>query len=476
MTITVSTPDGGTAEFPDGTSTDVISSAMKAKFGGPDDSKPLFSLTGTDKVGEFVGKMSDAATAGFGAKALDALGLGQGPDGQTVAKQVQAAGRDIGPGWSAAADIAGAAVPGVGLGGRLAKGAEALGVGSGLAKVVGGAGEAAGLTAAGDVGHDETPGWDVVGAGALGGVLGPLAGKAAGPAPVGKSIAELQAAKDAAVQAADQTKIGNIPAYKAFDAGVSSLTPGEQSGLSRAMKGQLDTTQDLIENNPSLTGRDIWSMRKNLLKDSVVQTDEDRVAAKKVGDALYSLAPKEIGDASLAHAQWSDAKWLDSALSGKMSVSDAIARAQSGIEPNSGMIYSTAGKDAMTDLANAGPGPVNQWLQTKAAQGINTGIKGAAYGYGGHILGGLVGDPGLATILGVEHGITKNAGGFGGAVVNQIAKRLPIASKASIKRSLQAARASVGGQPATAAMYQQPDWLARAAQAGLMGGAASGNV
>jgi len=36
MTIAVNTPDGGVANFPDGTPTNTITSAMRAKFGGPD--------------------------------------------------------------------------------------------------------------------------------------------------------------------------------------------------------------------------------------------------------------------------------------------------------------------------------------------------------------------------------------------------------------------------------------------------------
>src|SRR5690242_2742888 len=34
MTIQVETPDGGVAEFPDGTAPDIIRTAMRAKFGG----------------------------------------------------------------------------------------------------------------------------------------------------------------------------------------------------------------------------------------------------------------------------------------------------------------------------------------------------------------------------------------------------------------------------------------------------------
>ena len=71
--------------------------------------------------------MADSYTGGLGAKALDALGVGQGPDGQTVAKQVESAGQDIGPLASGAADVAGYAI-----------GPGKLGVGEKLASLAGG--------------------------------------------------------------------------------------------------------------------------------------------------------------------------------------------------------------------------------------------------------------------------------------------------------------------------------------------------
>lgn len=219
MTITVSTPDGGTAEFPDGTSTDVMTSALRAMFGGPgdsgsSDSKPWFSATGTDKVGEFVGKMGDAATGGFLASALDKLGLAQGPGGQTVAQQVDAAGKDIGPVGSALADVTGYAIgPGkLGIATSLGRGAEAFGAGSRLASGLGSAGEAALATGAG-----QTPGLDVLYAGGLGGALGASIG-GRGPAPpatVGE--AALQAAKDAAFRKLDATPVKTADVQSAID-------------------------------------------------------------------------------------------------------------------------------------------------------------------------------------------------------------------------------------------------------------------
>ena len=55
MTITVNTPDGGTAEFPDGTDPGTITSAMKAKFGGPDSkSGPSVDDSALGQAGNFL--------------------------------------------------------------------------------------------------------------------------------------------------------------------------------------------------------------------------------------------------------------------------------------------------------------------------------------------------------------------------------------------------------------------------------------
>ncbi len=423
MTITVNTPDGGQASFPDGTDPGTITSAMQAKFGGPDsggDSKPLFSLTGTDKVGEFVGKMSDAATAGFGAKALDALGLGQGPGGQTVAKQVQAAGQDIGPVGSALADVAGYAVPGVGLGGRLAKGAEALGAGSRVAAGLGGAGESAILTGAGDIGHDKTPGMDVLYAGALGGGLG-AAAKAAPKPTVGGSIADLQAAKQAAIDTADKTPVAGSVAAKDVSAARNTLTPGEQSGLSGPMKGKLDDIQDLIANNQDLTARDVWAMRSSL--NDAVKSSKDTIASKRVGDALYNLAPDEIGNASMAHAKLADATWLQNTTDPAALVAGAKAR----LAPDSGMLMDPTTQQAMQNLANSGPG----WLTRRAAGVAGTGVNMGT----GALLGGGVGDMALGALLGTEKGSSSMGAGLKNLILN-----------AGTSRARRAALAAMGVQ------------------------------
>ena len=165
----VNTPDGQ-VNFPDSMSDDDVKGVLQKKYGAPKPDVPLFSLTGPDKIGEFFSKAGDTATFGLGAKAQDALGIAQGPHGETVAQQVENAGKDIGPVASAGADLLGyAAGPGelrVGEGlGKLAGSWLGRGVGENVASRVGGrmigSGiEGTGATILGAAGHDQdlTPG------------------------------------------------------------------------------------------------------------------------------------------------------------------------------------------------------------------------------------------------------------------------------------------------------------------------------
>ena len=130
----VNTPDGQ-VNFPDSMSDDDVKGVLQKKYGAPKSDVPLFSLTGPDKIGEFFSKAGDAATFGLGAKAQDALGIAQGPHGETVAQQVENAGKDIGPVASAGADILGYAA-GPGMAWKLGNGTRELGD-IGLARGVG---------------------------------------------------------------------------------------------------------------------------------------------------------------------------------------------------------------------------------------------------------------------------------------------------------------------------------------------------
>lgn len=73
MTITVNTPDGGTAQFPDGTPPDAMTAALKQKFGGPaaqDDGKDFGALFAA------LHGAADTATFGLADRASAAMASG----------------------------------------------------------------------------------------------------------------------------------------------------------------------------------------------------------------------------------------------------------------------------------------------------------------------------------------------------------------------------------------------------------------
>ena len=457
MTITVNTPDGGTAEFPDGTDPGTITSAMKAKFGGPDttsDSKPLFSLTGTDKVGEFVGKVADAATAGFGASALDKLGLGQGPGGQTVAKQVESAGQDIGPVGSAIADATGY---GLGLGkfgiaGRIAKaalpGAEAVGLGARTAGALGTAGEAGIATTAGDIGHGETPGMDVPLSMGVGGALGAAIGGARTAPPAARSVADLTADEAAKYANLKTMPVNPTMVNRGVASAVKTLDPSEISGLSGSFKQQFSDVIKQVNSGLPLSANDMNSMARQL--GAAQRGGTDSIAGARIGEVLRSFYSDPQADARLASAKVKDMGWLTDP---DLTPAEKVAQAKSNIN-DPGMLMDDPTRAAMTNLANAGPGKWAQRAQNLVATGINAGVK---MGLGGAV-GDAFGEGGLGAVIGALEG--KSTGGLGGALA-----RYP--SNAAIKRAIQAAQAATStGQAATPGMYRSP-WPARGAQAAL---------
>src|SRR5580704_3446850 len=67
MTITVNTPDGGTAQFPDGTPTSAMTSALQAKFGGPSGATAAPAQTDASSKMSGIGRtLENALTLGGG--------------------------------------------------------------------------------------------------------------------------------------------------------------------------------------------------------------------------------------------------------------------------------------------------------------------------------------------------------------------------------------------------------------------------
>ena len=274
----VNTPDGQ-VNFPDSMSDDDVKGVLQKKYGAPKPDVPLFSLTGPDKIGEFFSKAGDAATFGLGAKAQDALGIAQGPHGETVAQQVENAGKDIGPVASAGADLLGyAAGPGelrVGEGlGKLAGSWLGRGVGENVASRVGGrmigSGiEGTGATILGAAGHDQdlTPG-DLLKSALISTATGALPG-GAGERPTTPSTADLSAIKDTKFAPLHTTPV-NAPRLDAAFNGVAPRS-GANVNLSDTFKSKVaDIGNEVTGTTSGLTAADVadyqralWSKARN---------------------------------------------------------------------------------------------------------------------------------------------------------------------------------------------------------------------
>ena len=366
---------------------------------------PLFSWTGKDKVGEFVGKMADSATAGFGAQALDKLGWAQGPNGQTVAKQVENAGTDIGPVASMAADTLGYAVgPG-----KFAMG-EKLGAALGgklLARMGGSAAENAGAAVLGNVGHGDTDMGDNLKAALLSGTVGAVTGAIPGRG-ARAGDASPTAALDAASSAA-YAPLKNIPIHPgtvgpAFDGVTSKLTT--TSNLNPEFKAKVAEISgemaDKFKNNKTVSADNVATYQKELMNNAT--TDYEKAVAGDYGRALHSsVGPwtsRAISDASAASGKAKTSSdidnWITSAQKNPVKTSENIDQSLTN-NPN----FYGAARPLLTEAAK--PPSVVSDLAMKLAHPVGDAVASgtADYMFGGHD---------IASAL-----LAAGAGGIGGA-------------------------------------------------------------
>lgn len=200
--IEVKLPDGSVAEFPDGTSPEVIKQALQKRFGGPQDNRPWYAKAG-QAADDVVRLIANGATFGYADKLAGYMG-GGGTESERALTQ---AARDRAGSAALPAELLGAVGTGFGaaksgltLMGRGApavmKGARGLAARSGVAAV-----EGAGYGALTAMGNDQDIGQGVA-LGALGGGLGNVAGEgiAAGIGKLGRAVGLVRA--DAPTRAA----------------------------------------------------------------------------------------------------------------------------------------------------------------------------------------------------------------------------------------------------------------------------------
>ena len=389
---------------------------------------PWFSFgSQPDKIGEFVGKMADSASAGWGATALDKLGIGQGPNGQTVAQQVEGAGKDIGPVASGVADLAGYAVgPG-----KLALGERLAGrLGTGMVSRMAGAGaENAVASVAGTTGHGDFNVGDNLRAAAIGGTVGAATGALPGakgdlaPSATNSPTAGLQTATKEAFTPLESVKIdpGHIgPAFDGVTAGLSSgMKTDMGDALTSATKKISGEMADKFRSGDDITADDIAKFQKTLGRagNAPGAGPTDSVIAQQYSDALSKAVsaakPSDWGSVtpgtdlagaiSAANTAANKAKtsgdidnWIKLAGSKPDKVPDEVGKALD----NNPQFYQTHPdlQPMLQDVANSKPG-----LASKLTGKVGTMLGEAAINAAGEYLGGQ--NPLVGGITGAASGL-----------------------------------------------------------------------
>ena len=431
-------------------------------------SVPLFSFggTGNDKIGEFLAKAGDTATFGLGAKLQDALGIGQ-KDGQTVAQQVEAGGKDIGPVVSAGADVLGyAAGPGMaGVGTGLAKlaGAQlARGVGENVASRVGGrmigSGiEGTGATILGAAGHDQdlTPG-ELLKSAALSTATGALPG-GAGERPTTPSTADLQSTASGLF-----TPLKG-KSYNASDVGnvMDRITSGMSAGDAVSMGPKLADMRDLISreisNRGAVSADDIAKFQREL-RAATGGNDTRQFIANQYANALdKGVGPKTAADIAAANRASNIAKTSSDIEGWAAAPSGAPSAVKSALE-NSPNFYQTQPGlfDALNKVgARANPPSLGQKVGSYLLDaGIRSGIgAGSSYLMGRNPLEGAVG--GVISKVVAPH------------VMDRAFRAGPISNELLAAQHLNATGMKVDPSVYTSGALQIPGMLARQTGYGL---------
>ena len=320
MTITVSTPDGGTAEFPDGTDTGVISSAMSAKFGGPSGGAAKspdndYSNSPWSAIGRTFESSADWGTGDL----VRAVATGKKPS--ETAAQSSAAAESLPWYIRYPTEAAGYGLGLVNLLDPVTDAAEggalALGAGAKLAKVAGTAAEGATVGGTHYVATTDDP--------TVGGALGSAAGgalinsAAAGVAPLANKVLTKTLGKnidpDAAIAAtkADtqqafgtlkQTTVPHDDADKAISSVLGNLNGGEATGVKPIMGDIADIRSEIANRKAQqipITADDLNSWAGQI-KDAASPGVSSKIAGQ-IGAELKSVVGAQGGAGAWDAAQ-----------------------------------------------------------------------------------------------------------------------------------------------------------------------------
>ena len=454
----VNTPDGQ-VNFPDSMSDDDVKGVLQKKYGAPKPDVPLFSLTGPDKIGEFFSKAGDAATFGLVAKAQDALGIAQGPHGETVAQQVENAGKDIGPVASAGADLLGyAAGPGelrVGEGlGKLAGSWLGRGVGENVASRVGGrmigSGiEGTGATILGAAGHDQdlTPG-DLLKSALISTATGALPG-GAGERPTTPSTADLQSTASRLYKPLESKVYQSPDVAAALDKVGANVSQGLQSKISSNLSDQIDRINRIVSKGGGTTASDIADFRSSLQGASRGKPDQAIVGQylaeleKRVGPNMAAKIDKAAGASNVAKTSGEIEGWAADPSGAPKAVRSALADNPQFYQSQPGLF------DALNAIGQKGGEPS---LITKLRDYAVRGAVGGGLGYGaGYLMGG---NPGQTAVEGAMTGVVAPH-------VIKAAGNVPIRNSLLAAQHLNATGMKVDPSVYTNMGFQVPGMLAR---------------
>jgi hypothetical protein len=302
VTITVNTPDGGTAQFPDGTPPSAMTSALQAKFGGPSgataQADPASKMSGIGRT------LENALTLGGADWAYSKLpGM---PSLATQQAQTEAARQSVPAAIRYPAEIGAYAV---GPGKLLGPAAAAMTGGPIAAGVAEGA-MAGGLSSG--FGSNFDPGSTATGA-VTGGALGGAAGG------IGKGVAKLGATPGsidpaAAIAATKTTRdtlygqLQNIPvgANSLKNAYASAtLTPGLEPSVTPAFNTLIGRQLAQVDAG-GISANDVADFAKDLRAQAT--SNGDQILAGKISDNLISALPSEaqqtLQAANEAHQQY----------------------------------------------------------------------------------------------------------------------------------------------------------------------------
>jgi hypothetical protein len=250
MTITVNTPDGGVANFPDGTDTGTITSVMKAKFGGPSAAPhgALYNALFKEGTGGSAFASADEgvlpAARDYSLAALDDLTLGMGVPNALKGATAQAQS-NLGPmGY-----VTSAALYGAGPGKFLGPAGRAIG-GAGIGGVAAEGALAGGISGAAHGDNPLTSGLEgAVGGGILGGAAGKLGGLGARAGSVDPQAAIASTLKNKTDAYAALTKAPADPTQidSVLGGVVNNLDPSVKTGMSPGLRSTINDIRDTVQ-------------------------------------------------------------------------------------------------------------------------------------------------------------------------------------------------------------------------------------